>query len=416
MESGPFPRRAAAIVQEALADSRVVLVHGPRQSGKTTLAREAALTAGGRFESLDEEANLRAALGDPGAFVEGSGLLVIDEFQRAGDALLRAVKVRVDRDRAPGRFLLTGSTNFLTLPTLSESLAGRVDIIDLWPLSQGEVDRRRESFIDRLFGPTAELRRLRPEPLSRRDYYERICRGGFPEAIERSPRARSRWFDGYVRTVIERDALEVARIRQEGGFVQLVKLLGASTATELNLAGMARDLGIPRTTLSAYLPLLETVFLYFRLPPFSRNLTSKVVRSAKVHLTDSGLAAHLLDQSPETLLRPTSRAAGPLLETFAAGEIARQRTWAETRVNLLHFRDRAGTEVDLILEARDGRVAAIEVKASKSPGSRDFRPLTWLRDRLGKHFVQGVMLYTGESVLPFGDRLTMMPVSALWTA
>ena len=414
MEASAIPRRALALVLEALEDSRVVLVHGPRQSGKTTVAREVLRRRSGRFETLDDPASLEAALRDPAGFLEGEGLLVLDEFQRAGQPILLAIKAEVDRRPRPGRFLLTGSTMFLSDPALSESLAGRVDIVDLWPLSQGELGGRRERFPDLLLESPEAIRRLRPERLARREVFERVCRGGFPEAVRRSPRSRRRWFDSYVRTVVERDSRELARVRDADDLARLVRLIAARTAGESNAAELARELGVPRTTVADHLPLLRALFLFHEVPAWSRNLTSKVVRSPKVHLTDSGLAARLLGQEPEALLRPVSRAAGPLLETFVAGEIARQAAWSPDRIGLHHFRSREGPEVDLVLESADGRVGAVEVKAARSVASTDFRHLAWLRDRTGDGFVQGVVLHAGESVLPFGDRLTALPVSALW--
>ncbi len=392
-----------------------MLVNGARQAGKTTLARRVAETARGRYVTMDNPATLRAARFDPAGFLEGRGLLVIDEFQKAGETLLLALKEEVDRLPSPGRFLLTGSTRFLTVPRLSDSLAGRVDILDLWPLSQGEIRGERETFPDLLFGPVGRLRSLRPEPLSRRETFETVCRGGFPEALRRSPAGRAGWFASYVDTVTQRDVPEIARIRQARDLKRALRLLAAQTAGELNVASLARDLRMPRTTLDGYLPLLETVYLFFQVPAWSRNLSAKVARHPKVHLLDAGLAAHLLGVDPAGLSRPASPAAGRLLETFVAGELARQRTWAGQPFELHHFRDRDGKEVDSILEAPDGRVAGVEVKAARSLGESDARTLAWMRDRLGSDFIQGVVLYTGEEVLPLGDRITALPLAALWT-
>lgn len=409
-----YPRHAGTALELSLKEARVVLVNGPRQCGKTTLARMACEASGGRYESLDNLSTRRRALESPAGFIEGTGLLVIDEFQKGGEGLLLAVKAEVDRHPSPGRFLLTGSTRFLTLPTISESLAGRVDIIDLWPLSQGELRGRREAFADLLFGTARALRSIRPPALPRASYYEAACRGGFPPVQARSAAGRRRWFSSYVDTVTQKDVQEISRVRQARDLKRLIRYLAANTAGELHVASLARDLDLPRTTVDGYLPLLETLYLFVRLPGWSRNLTSKVVKHAKAHLVDSGLAGHLLNIDPGSMSGPASPAAGRLLETFVAGELLRQRTWASTPFELHHFRDRDGKEVDFVLEASDGRVAAVEVKASSSPGERDVRSLEWLRDRLGESFVQGVLLYTGEAVLSFGDRVTLMPVSALW--
>ncbi len=414
--SGAFLRHLAPFVESALGEARVVLVNGARQSGKTTLARRVAGTAGARFVSMDAPASLRAARDDPAGFLEGEGLLVIDEFQKAGESLLLAIKEEVDRRPSPGRFLLTGSTRFLTIPTLSESLAGRVDILDLWPLSQGEIRGGRDSLPDHLFGPVSRLRSLRPAALSRREYFEALCRGGFPEAQRRSAAGRRNWFASYVDTVTQKDVPEIARIRQARDLKRVLRLLAANTAGELNVSSLARDLGMPRTTVDGYLPLLETVYLFFLVPAWSRNLSAKVVRHPKVHILDAGLAAHLLGVDSAGLSLPGCPATGRLLETFVAGELARQRTWSAVPFDLHHLRDRDGMEVDLVLARPDGRVAGVEVKAARSLGASDARSLAWMRDRLGTDFVQGVVLYTGEEVLPLGDRLTALPLSALWSA
>lgn len=411
-----IPRLLAPSVESALREARVVLVNGARQTGKTTLARRVAGAAGARFVSMDSPASLRAARDDPAGFLEGEGLLVIDEFQKAGESLLLAIKEEVDRNPSPGRFLLTGSTRFLTVPTLSESLAGRVDILDLWPLSQGEIRGARDSFPDHLFGTVSRLRSLRPSTLSRKEYFEALCRGGFPEVQRRSAAGRRTWFASYLDTVTQKDVPEIARIRQARDLKRILRFLAANTAGELNVASLARDLGMPRTTVDGYLPLLETVYLSFQVPAWSRNLSAKVVKHPKVHVLDAGLAAHLLGVDPAGLSLPSSPAAGRLLETFVAGELARQRTWAREPFDLHHLRDRDGMEVDLVLARPDGRVAGVEVKAARSLGASDARSLAWMRDRLGPDFVQGVVLYTGEAVLPLGDRLTALPISALWSA
>lgn len=409
-----YPRAARALLEASLDAFRVVLVAGPRQAGKTTLVREVCEARGGTFVSLDDATTLRSARADPVGFLERGRPLTIDEVQRGGDRLLRAIKADVDRRDDRGTFLLTGSTRFLSVPTLSESLAGRIDLFDLWPLSQGELRGRRDAFVERLFAGPRSLRSIRPESIDRAGVFGLACRGGFPEAVRQPRPARRRWFAAYVRTVSQRDAAEFSRIRRLEDLPRLLKLLAARTAQEVNVEEMSRELGIPRTTLSSYLVALETIYAWIRLPAWSRNLSAKVVRHPKGHVSDSGLAAHLLGVSPEALASPDAIAAGPLLETFVVGELVRQRGWSEVAHELHHFRDRGGSEVDVVVEAEDGRVAAVEVKAAASVDERDFRGIDLLRERLGKAFVHGVVLYTGSDVHPFGDQRTAMPVSALW--
>jgi len=310
---GFLERHITPILQDALAVSRVVFLNGARQTGKTTLALRFAKNMDASFVSLDDRAARSLALDDPEEFLEREGPLVIDEVQRGGNDLLLAIKANVDRDPRPGRFLLTGSTRFLTVPHLSESLAGRVDLVDLWPLSQGEIQDQQKGFIDALFKTTKTLRRRKPAPISRKDAFERVCRGGFPEAVARSARQRDRWLAGYVRTLTERDVGEVANIQRVPDLAALVRLLATRTATPVNVSNLANEADIPRTTLHGYLPLLETVYLIFRVPAWSRNITSKRVKQAKLHFTDSGLAAHLLGVTPASLSRADALMAGVIL-------------------------------------------------------------------------------------------------------
>jgi len=402
-------------LSEAAGDFRVIVINGPRQCGKTTLLHQVRAARGGTIVSLDDPAVLAAARTDPVGFVDGrTGPLLIDEVQLAGDPLVRAIKAVVDRDPRPGQFILAGSTQFLTVPVLSESLAGRAHIIDLWPLSQGELQGTTERFIDRLFTPDSRAPTTAAE--LRAGYLERVCAGGFPEVLRRSTRrARSSWLASYLRTVVERDVTEVSQARHIDDMPRLLRYLAAMTAQELNAASLAHQVGLSDDTVRRYLPILETVYLVHRVPAWSRNLTAKVKKHPKVHLTDTGLAAHLLGVSADALGAPVAPAAGPLLETFVVNEIAKQRTWAETEVRLHHFRDRDGAEIDLIIEADDGRVAGIEVKATATVTSGDFQHLVHVRDKLGEAFATGVVLYTGANQLSFGDRLIALPVATLWS-
>ena len=409
-----LPRAILARVLETLGAFRVVAITGPRQAGKTTLAREVLEHTEGAYLTLDDPGTLAALESDPRTVLDREGTLVIDEFQRGGEALLRQVKRAVDEDGRKGRFLLTGSTRFLSVPTLAESLAGRVALVDLWPLSQGELARRSDRFIDRLFGSSTALRAGRGEALSRGEVLGRVCLGGFPEVQGLTAAMRSRWYASYVRTVTQRDIPEIHGVRQPNALSILLDLLAARTAQELSVASIAKDARRPEVTVAAHLSLLETVHLWFQVPAWSRNLTKKVVRHAKGHILDSGLAAHLLRVDPQSLGTPGSPALGPLLETFVAGELARQVGWADTEVDLRHFRDRDGLEVDLVLEARDGRVALIEVKASRTVEPRDFAGIDRLATKIGKRFVHGVVLYLGLDMLPFGPGRTALPVPALW--
>jgi len=409
-------RNSMPTLLEGLADFRVVVVNGPRQSGKTVLLGQLHEQAGGTLVTFDDPGVLESAVSDPVGFVSGfTKPLLIDEVQRAGDPLLRAIKAQVDRDTTPGQFVLAGSTRFLTVPTLSESLAGRVFIVDLWPFSHVELAGHVDQFMDRVFeGPWSLI--ARAEALENRsDYFRRSYIGGFPEVVaKRSEKARSAWFSSYIRTVTQRDIKEISRIREAAELPRLLRLLAGITAQELNVAKTARRANMDDQTLHNYLPLLETVYLTHLVPGWSRNLTSKVKRRPKIYLTDTGMASHLLGVNPDALARPISPVSGPLLETFVLNELAKQRTWSSVTADLYHFRDRDGAEVDIVMESHDGRVVGLEVKSGQTVSKDDFHWLEMMRDKLGPDFVQGVVLYTGTRALPFGDRLSALPIAALW--
>lgn len=406
-----FERFALGRLEAALTDTPVVAVNGARQVGKSTLVTTLLKqSSSATIVTLDDQIQLEAAQTDPRSFVEREGLLIIDEVQRVPD-LLPAIKAQVDRDRRPGRFILTGSARLLSTPEMSASLTGRVEIIDLSPLSQGEIGGRPERFVDALFAWDPGLQVTSEE--TRPDYFERVCAGGFPEPLGRRDRRRQAWFSNYATTVVERMVADVADIQRLTVMPRLLSLCAARTSSELNTRDIANDLGLPYRTVGSYLTHLQTVFLVQLLPAWSRNLTTKVVHRPKIHIADPGLAAHLVGVDAAALADPTAPA-GALLETFVATELRKHLGWSEIDAAAYHFRDRGGSEVDLVLEARSGQVVGIEVKASATARASDFKGLHLLAERLGDRFAGGVVLYTGRETVPFGDRLAALPLSALW--
>jgi uncharacterized protein len=404
-------RHVKSLVDSARTDTPVVLLNGARQTGKTTLAQSIADTTGARYFTLDDAATSAAAASDPVGFIASqSGPVVLDEVQKVPD-LFPAIKVAVDRDRQPGRFLLTGSANVLTLPRLSESLAGRMEIIPLFPFSAGELAGVREGFVSRLFEGT--INQAAASSLTD-DLPARLVRGGYPEAIARDAEARRvAWFAAYISTILQRDVRDLARVDALHALPNLLKLLAARASGLLNLADVRRDAGLPHTTLTRYLALLEAVFLVRRLPAWSPNLGKRLVKAPKVHLVDSGLACHLVGADARRLQedRPLL---GRILETFVVGELHKQLSWTEPGTSLYHFRTSAGSEVDAVLEKADGTVAAVEVKASATAAASDFAALRTLREQLGQRFRGGVVLYLGDRMVPFGEQLWLAPLPVLW--
>jgi predicted AAA+ superfamily ATPase len=405
------PRKAEQLVAEALSDTRVVALNGARQAGKSTLVRLAARASSNvLIRLLDDPATLRAARDDPAGFVDHDGLLVIDEIQLAPE-LFRSIKVAVDTDPRPGRFLLTGSAQVLALRQLPDALPGRMEIVELWPFSQGEIDRRPDAFIDAAFAHGPALSRT--SGLRKRDYLERVVRGGYPEAVRRSSRRRAAFFDSYLTSLIERDVRELAAIERRGDLRRLLALLAGRSGSLLVAASIAAESGIPRTTVNRYLELLTAVFLIKQVPAWSAGQTRRAIGTPKLTFVDTGVACNLLGQDASRLGEPDG-AAGPVIETFVLMELARQLTWSSERARLYHYRTKDQVEVDAVLESPDGRVVAIEVKAGATVRTKDLAGLRHLAQRLGTRFVAGFVLYTGQQTLPFGDRLRALPIDALW--
>ncbi|WP_173083782.1 ATP-binding protein [Phytohabitans rumicis] len=403
-------RHASTVIEEALGDTRVVLVNGARQCGKSTLVAQVGAARGAQWRSLDRAATRQAAAFDPTEFVAADGVMVIDEVQRVPELLL-AIKESVDTDSRPGRFLLTGSARVLGLRALPDALPGRMETIELWPLSQGEIDDRPDGFVDAIFRLGPDLRHASQE--SRSGYVDRIVRGGFPEAVARTGARRERFFDSYVADLINRDVIQLSEIARGPEMRALTRLVAARSGQLLVPGTLANELGLSQPTVQRYLGLLEEVFLIKRIPAWSRNLSSRATGAAKVAMVDSGIAANLLGQDAGSLRQPTGPL-GPLLEGFVAMEIARQLTWSRERAELYHYRTKDKVEVDLVLENRRGQVVAIDVKAAATVRAEDFRGLGHLAERLGDDLIAGLVLYTGQQTLPFGPRFRAIPVSALW--
>jgi predicted AAA+ superfamily ATPase len=405
------------IAREYLDAFRVVILNGPRQAGKTTLMRVIA-RRDGQIRSLDDPTELAAAINDPVGFISTAARpLFIDEVQRAGEPLIHAVKAEVDRDPRPGQFVLAGSTRFLAEPTLAESLAGRAGFLEVLPLSEGELSGQRTSFVDLAFDASADTwRDLPPANLERRDYVRLFARGGFPEpALMAGERTRRAWFASYVRAVTERDIREMARTNTPSAASTVLKAVAALSAQLLVVNTISVKADLARATVERYVALLEAVYLVDRLPPWSRNPLTRAVRHSKAYVVDSGLHCHLLGTNANALLNATSPHLGAVTETFVVNELRKQAGWSEHNPALYHYRDQRGRdEVDIILEAPDGRIVALEVKAAQSVNDRDLSRLIRLRDRLGSEFVHGLVVYLGGQRLSLGDRLTALPLAALW--
>lgn len=406
-----FPRLIEPTVRTALADTPVVCVTGPRQSGKTTLVRD--MEKNRAFYSLEQDVHYRFASSDPDGFIASlPDYVCLDEVQRV-PALFHALKISVDQDRRPGRFLLTGSANPLLVPKASESLAGRMEVVQLQPLTEAEKERKPGRFLsDFLSGGFKP--RLRPKAtLPKSTLEQRLVAGGYPEALVRTPDRTRQWHRQYLRSLIERDVKEVARIRGANELERLMKLLALRTGQLLNISNLANDTGLHRETIEHYIAVLERIFLVRRLPAWHSNASRRLLKSPKVHFLDSGLAATLIDLTLDNWNDDRDRM-GHLLESFALQQLTAQAAWSDPNLNFWHYRDKDQVEVDVVL-TRGRKVWGVEIKASVSLGSDAGQGLARLANKCKKDFVHGIVLYNGQDIFPVnGERILAVPLRELW--
>ncbi|HEY2141345.1 MAG TPA: ATP-binding protein [Solirubrobacteraceae bacterium] len=398
----------------ALGDTPAVMLVGPRQAGKSTLVQSIADGPHpARYLSLDDLRTLDAARHDPVGLIESAdGSLVIDEIQRAPELLL-PIKATIDRNRRPGRFILTGSAQVMLLPKVSESLAGRVEVHTLWPFSQAEIEGVAGRIVELLLDGSSQPE-LAPAS-TREDLIERILRGGFPEAVAREDDRREEWLAAYLTAIVQRDLRDLANIERLSEVPAVLASLASRVRAPLNKTDVSSSVGIPRTSLDRYLTLLEHVFLVRRLPAYHSNRIKQITKAPKLLLSDSALLTHVL-RIDRGRLYDRDSPLGAVVEGFVGMELTKQLSAAPRRASLLHMRTAAGAEVDFVLEGADGRLTGVEVKASATVRGEDFKHLATMRDRIGdERFIRGVVFYLGGERLPFGERLEAWPLATLWT-
>jgi predicted AAA+ superfamily ATPase len=404
-----YPRLIAARIIEALADTPVVLVAGPRQAGKTTLVRQMA-TEGMRYLTLDDELTLLAAREDPVGMIRSLDRAVIDEIQRAPQLLL-AIKKTVDEDRRPGRFLLTGSANLMVLPTVADSLAGRMETLTLLPLSQSEMYGSTANWIDQAFaGQILSV----TQPLLGDDLVEAVLRGGYPEAVSRAtPRRRTAWGRQYIDAIIQRDVRDVAGIDKLGPLSRLLRALAQISGQLCNYTQVGGQIGLDHKTVARYIGVFEQMYLLRRIEVWARNRLKRMVKTPKAQFIDSGLLATLADVTLALAQQERSRF-GSVLETFIFGELLKHTTTAEGDYQLFYYRDHDQYEVDFVIEDATGHLVGVEVKATATVKESDLRGLKRLASVAGDQFKSGVILYDGAETLPLGAGLWAAPLSSLW--
>jgi len=405
-----FKRFVERRAEEALSDTPVVLIVGPRRAGKTTLVRKMG-EAGRTYITLDDQTVLDAAQSDPVGFIRGLDKAIIDEIQRAPDLLL-AIKKTVDEDYRPGRFLLTGSANVLTLPRVADSLAGRMETLQMLPLARAEIEGRSPSFLERLFEGKLKSQ---PEAIVGDDLVHLVLHGGFPEAIAReSERRRQDWARSYLTSILTRDLRDIADVEKLTELPKFVRLLAEHSGQLVNYSQLGAGINVSHKTGQRYVGLLEQVFLIATVQPWFTNALKRIVKTPKLHFLDSGLLASARGLTFDRVKADRGAFGGPL-ESFVFSEVLKLMTASDLRLTPYHFRDRDMREVDIVLERDDGKIAAIEVKASATVKAGDFAGLRALAEACGVRFAFGTVLYDNTDVVPFGDRLAAAPLSSLWS-
>ena len=404
-----YPRLIGQRIAEAMADTPVVLLAGPRQAGKTTLVRQIS-DDGRRYLTLDDELTLLSAREDPVGMIRSLDSAVIDEIQRA-PALLLAIKKSVDEDRRPGRFLLTGSANLMALPKVADSLAGRMETLLLLPLSQSEIEGQSANWLDSVFSgripqPTAQAHSV--------DLVDRVLRGGYPEAISRpTSRRRIAWARQYLDALLQRDVRDISGIEKLDQLPRFLRALAQTAGQMCNYTQLGGQVGLDSKTAAKYVGVFEQIFLLRRVDVWARNRLNRVVKTAKLQFIDSGLLATLLDLTADEVQRDRTRF-GNVLESFVFGELLKATTTADADYGLMYYRDADKVEVDVVIENALGQLVGVEVKASATVNERDLRGLRKLSALAGDQFKMGVLLYDGDETLPLGDNIWAAPLSTLW--
>lgn len=410
-----YPRHLLPLIISSLEDSPVVLLIGPRQSGKTTVMTKISEENGYEFISFDSIASQAAALEDPVGFIDSKKKpIILDEVQRVPQIIL-PIKVDVDKHRQMnGRYALNGSANPLLVPKLGDALTGRMLLLQMWPLSQGELVGVQESFLDRVFakdfGPSEVIQ------FSRKELLEKVCLGGFPGMLlAKNERARKAWCDSYLSLALQKDVQELAQIEGVLHISKLLQIAATRVGSTLNYADLANTAGIPRTSLVRYMQLLHSLFLLHSVPAWSRNLGKRLTKAPKVYFIDTGVLLHTLDFD-EKRLEETPSIFGGVTENFVVNELCKQITWnIKKRVKIYYcrFSDNQ-SEIDIILEDERGKVVGIEVKSGETPSRDDFKHFNQLKELVGNDFLRGIVLYSGKEKLPFGSGNWAVPISDLW--
>ena len=410
-----FERSLKNKLERAFLRSRVILLNGARQVGKTTLIKEISKEKNYSYLTFDDASIAALAKNDPQGFVASlQKPIILDEIQRVPELFL-ALKMDVDTDPTPGKYILTGSANPLLLPRLGDSLAGRMEIFNLYPLSQGEIKGIHETWIDKIYDQSIHPLALSSIKTTKQELYSAILKGGYPGIQDYDAEGKNSWFKSYISTILDRDVRDLANIEGLNKFPLLLALLATRTGTVLNIADLSRSIQISTTTLQRYLTILQTLFFVTYQQPWYANLGKRLVKAPKTYLLDTGLLTSLLGIHLDRMLAYPDMMGG-ILENFVVNELIKQASWSKTDVKFYHFRTSDGIEVDIIMENARGDVVGIEIKNSSSTSPQDFKGLAYVQEQLGNKFIRGIVLYTGTTNYPYNEKICVLPISSLWSA
>jgi len=407
-------RNIMGSIETAMTDTPVVLLHGARQTGKSTLVKYLIKDkTNAEYVTLDDTATLSSAVNDPAGFIDNSKrIFVIDEVQKAPQ-IFSTIKLFADKNRKPGKFILTGSANNLLIPRLSDHLVGRMEIITMYPFSKGEMNGEKEAFIDQVFSEK-QIEKFTASD-NKTDILKSIVSGGFPEIMKRrNPERKREWFQSYINTILQRDIKEISNIEGLVEFPRLLSLLASRTGTLFNLAELSRSISIAQSTLKRYISYLTGVYVIKLIPAYSAHLSKRLTKAPKIIFTDTGIASYL-DSIYDTQSLKAGNMKGRLLENFVFMELIKQKSWSRANPEIYHYRTSKGSEVDIILESRN-KMVGIEVKFTATPGINDFKGLKHIAEDFKGKFHRGILLYTGQNTLSFGKNLFAMPVESLWNS
>lgn len=408
-----YHRSLITNVLKAMTRSPIVLLVGARQSGKSFLMKGIAKERDIRYITFDNLPTLVSARSDPIGYIRTvEKPIILDEIQRVPELFL-PIKEDVDNHRIAGRYALTGSANPLVVPKPGDSLAGRMLLYELYPLSQGEIIGEKETFLESIFSSAPVF----PSTISctKTELIQRMVRGGYPEVQTMdSHNERSEWADSYLSLILQKDIQELAKIEGLNLLPQLLIAIAIQAGSLLDYGSLAKASQIPMTTLRRYFQLLHSLFIIHTLPAWSKNLSKRLVKAPKIYFVDPVILLQLLNYD-ENRLSKNLQMLGKVLENFVIMEILKQTTWSSKKVRLFHLNIASHKEIDLILEDDQGKVVGIEIKSSETVGPEDFRHFHLLKDELKEDFIRGIVLYSGHQVLQFGPNLMAIPIAALWT-